>query len=110
MVDTLESSAASGDGGGINLYKKTKGAYTSRDIEEILKRIDNINTNMGFSQPLSEADLEELRVALHDRFDVEPDATQEEQNTRRDKKAQENMEKMSYEQSTLKIQYHLKGA
>ena len=102
LVDTLESSAASGDGGGINLYKKTKGAYTSRDIEEILKRIDNINTNMGFSQPLSEADLEELRVALHDRFDVKPDATQEEQNTRRDKKAQENMEKMSYEQSTLK--------
>ena len=83
LLDTLEFPAARNDGGGLSLYKKTKGAYTSRDIEEILKRIDNINTNMGFSQPLSEEDVEELRVALHARHDVDRDASQEEENKRK---------------------------
>ena len=102
LLDTLESSAASGDGGGINLYKKTKGAYTSKDIEDILQRINNINNNMGFSQPLNEADLEELRVALHDRFGVTRDASQEEENKKKFDLEKDMMEKMSYEQSTLK--------
>tara|TARA_X000001388_G_scaffold20640_1_gene13667 strand:+ start:3250 stop:4953 length:1704 start_codon:yes stop_codon:yes gene_type:complete len=83
LLNTLEVSAARNDGGGLSLYKKTEGAYTSRDIEEILKRIDNMNTNMGFSQPLSEEDVEELRVALHARHGVIRDASKEEENKRK---------------------------